>query len=347
MKIGIFSPYLPILGGGERYILSIALCFTQKHEVDIFWDDTGILKKAKEKFGLNLNKIKVKPIPRGKLTKFAILKKYEIIFYMTDGSLFFSPAKKNILIIQSPAHIPPLTSFISRLKLKNWQTIICYSKFMAKIIEERLKREARVLFVPVDLGYFKPTQKENIILSVGRFFPHLHSKKQDVLVEIFKKIKNRLPGWKLYLVGSVDKGGEDYLNRINKMAEGEPIEILTNVSFTQLVNLYGRAKLFCHAAGFDEDLKVHPERAEHFGVVTIEAMAAGVVPVVFAGGGQPEIVDHGKTGFLWQTKEELVRFTLKLAEDDNLRESLSKEAQKRVRDFSSEKFCHYLYEIIK
>ena len=58
---------------------------------------------------------------------------------------------------------------------------------------------------------------------------------------------------------------------------------------------------------------------EHFGITTVEAMAAGCVPVVINKAGQREIVEDGVSGFLWNTWGELKDRTQLLAEDGNLR----------------------------
>ena len=42
MKFGFYSPYLDTFGGGERYMLTLASHLSQKHEVDIFWDDPSV-----------------------------------------------------------------------------------------------------------------------------------------------------------------------------------------------------------------------------------------------------------------------------------------------------------------
>ena len=75
-----------------------------------------------------------------------------------------------------------------------------------------------------------------------------------------------------------------------------------------------------------------------------EAMAAGCVPIVINKGGQPEIVNHQQDGLLWKSKEELIKQTLKVARDNQLREKLARAAQKRAQVFSQEQFCQ---EIVK
>ena len=71
-------------------------------------------------------------------------------------------------------------------------------------------------------------------------------------------------------------------------AEGLPVHFHIGVSGEELGRLYEQASIFWSATGLDEDPEVHPVRFEHFGITTVEAMAAGAVPIVLAGGGRGE-----------------------------------------------------------
>ena len=108
-----------------------------------------------------------------------------------------------------------------------------------------------------------------------------------------------------------------------------------DVARSDLKQEYGAAKIFWHAAGLNEDVE-RPELAEHFGIVTAEAMAAGCVPVVINRGAQPEIVDHGVSGFVWNNIEELIGYTALLAENEALRTVMSDAARARARTFAKE-----------
>jgi glycosyltransferase involved in cell wall biosynthesis len=102
-------------------------------------------------------------------------------------------------------------------------------------------------------------------------------------------------------------------------------------------DLYGRARLFWHAAGFGS-ADSSPESSEHFGISTVEAMSAGAVPIVINKGGQPEIVEHGVSGFLWNTLDELREYTRLLAADEPLRLRMSNAARERAELFSRSRF---------
>ena len=61
MKIGIFDPYLDDLGGGEKYMMTIAQVLSEKHDVSVFWDNKFDLDGLLKRFSLDLSKVKITP----------------------------------------------------------------------------------------------------------------------------------------------------------------------------------------------------------------------------------------------------------------------------------------------
>ena len=59
----IYDPYLDTLGGGERYCLTVAEILKKNGwKVDIFWSGgQDIIKKAENRFSLNLKDIHIQP----------------------------------------------------------------------------------------------------------------------------------------------------------------------------------------------------------------------------------------------------------------------------------------------
>ena len=350
-QIAVYSPYISILGGGERYILSFAGLLSSDNDVSVFaFPQT---KKISQKFlGLDLEKVNFIPsdifTSRKRLQKFQVFKKYDLFFYVTDGSIFIPSAKANYLIIQSPDHVPSL-SFFNKIKMRNWQ-IICYSDFVKKFISHRWSNKIHILPPFIDPHIFKATRKDkkNIILSVGRFFSHLHSKKHDVLIKVFQNyFKDYFESWRLVIIGGTsDKDSQRYLHYLKSLVHQAPIEIYDNLPYAKLTEYYRLAKIYWHAAGFGEDLVKNPQKAEHFGITTVEAMAAGVVPLVYRAGGQMEIIDENKNGFFWKTEDELAMKTLKIIKEDGVRQQIAQEAVYRAADFSPPVFYEKLKRII-
>ena len=113
---------------------------------------------------------------------------------------------------------------------------------------------------------------------------------------------------------------------------------MDNLPVEKIRNYYGKSRVYWHATGFGEDETKNPEKMEHFGISTVEASAAGCVPVVIAKGGQKEIVIDGKNGLLWQTKSQLYEKTLEVLKNQEKREYLSQNAVKNSKRFSQEIF---------
>lgn len=352
MRIGIYDPYLNTLGGGEKYILAAAVHLSKKHDVFIFSNDDAFIKKAKERFNFDLSGIKLaENIFSGNtsfLKKFFNTQRFDLILYVSDGSIPFLFSKKNILLFQFPVNWVNGSVLSTKLKLRKIDHVICYSDFVKKFIDKTFSIQSMVLPPPVDILGSRTLEKEKIILSVGRFTRAINEKKQEILINTFKKMADLgLSGWKLVLIGSVLEKDKDFVEKLKEDSKGYPVEILENISFSKLSDYYKKAKIYWHAAGFGEDLEKHPEKAEHFGISTVEAMGRGLVPVVINAGAQSEIVTDEESGFLWDTQEELIKKTKMLIDNKNLWEEMSKNAVKKAGVFNVKRFEDSFNELIK
>src|SRR5690242_13999863 len=105
MKIGFYSPYIDSFGGGERYVFTLASHWSKTHDVDIFWDNPADIQTAGARFGLDLSSIHVvlNLFRQGNLfQKLIKTRQYDCIFFLSDGSVPTSVAKRNILHFQVP-----------------------------------------------------------------------------------------------------------------------------------------------------------------------------------------------------------------------------------------------------
>lgn len=237
--------------------------------------------------------------------------------------------------------------------LETYHKIITISEYSRKWIKRLWNKESTILYPPVDTDSFKAKKKEKIILSVGRFFPEHHNKKQLELTEIFKRLVNKHPekmkGYTLYLAGGVSRSPDHlaYLNKVITAGRGYAVEVIPNIKWEKLIELFERSFIFWHASGMEEDEEAHPEKFEHFGITTVEAMAAGCIPVVINKGGQKEIITDGFNGFLFRSREELENITMGIIEGKVNTERIRKNAIKDCRKFSDIKFEENLISIIK
>jgi glycosyltransferase involved in cell wall biosynthesis len=76
-------------------------------------------------------------------------------------------------------------------------------------------------------------------------------------------------------------------------------------------------------------------------------MAAGCVPVVINRGGQRELVEHGASGFLWDTLAELKQYTATLIDDERLRARMAESARAAAQRFSREAFAEKFRRLLR
>ena len=228
--------------------------------------------------------------------------------------------------------------------------IFCNSSYTKSFIDKSWGINTSILYPPVELKP-KKTIKENIILHVGRFrvknVGTEDYKKQGVMIDAFKKmIKQGLRNWKFVLAVSIRDDDKEVFDQVRESAKNLPIEFIVNRNNDELWDIYSKAKIYWHASGFGEDLKKHPEYAEHFGISTVEAMGAGAVPVVIDAGGQKEIVEEGKCGFLWNSINELIEKTSKLMENEKLLKRCRKMQEEDQQDLQEIDFVKSLKKLL-
>ncbi|MBP9758719.1 glycosyltransferase family 4 protein [Candidatus Dojkabacteria bacterium] len=344
MKAAIYNQYLDTLGGGERYTIEFCKVLAESgYDVDVQWQDGEILQKISNRFGIKLPKnIKVvEDVKKGK--------DYDVCFWVSDGSIPNLMSRRNFIHFQVPFKNVNGKSLLNKMKLFRVERIVCNSVFTKKVIDQEFGVDSVVLYPPIDVDAFKPKRKENIILYVGRFSNLLQSKGQDVLIEAYKRMHTSgFKDYKLVLAGGVEVGADEYVKKLEKMSKNFPIEIVKSPRFSDLKDLFGKAKIFWSASGFGINEVKNPQAVEHFGMTLVEAMSAGCVPIVANVGGHKEIVENGISGFLWDNMNDLVKATKRLTSERGLIYKISNESKNRSKVFSSkvfkEKICK---EIIK
>jgi glycosyltransferase involved in cell wall biosynthesis len=222
--------------------------------------------------------------------------------------------------------------------LDSYDRIVANSGYGASWVTRLWNRRCEVLVPAVKQR--TAAEKAPVIISVGRFFAaeRGHSKKQLEMVRAFAELSPLHPQWELHLVGGCAPQDEPYLDMVRREAEGLPVVFHIAASGEELDDLYARASIYWHATGLGEDLDQDPERAEHFGITTVEAMSAGAVPIVIRAGGQLEIVREGIDGFLFADTDGLVARTGQIIDDPELRERLAAAASERALIFGREAF---------
>lgn len=314
-KALIVSPYLDHLGGGERYMLATAQVLESLgYQIYFGWDNLSEISRLSQMLGIHLVNPQLDPaiknlyMHHNPFSMFNATRRYDVVFYLSDGSIPLLGGRCNLVHMQVPFHGVGGTSIKNKLKKLFIHNVVVNSLFTKSVIDKEFGIDSLVLYPPVtSVGEGGAKQKQ--ILSVGRFDPSLNIKHQDILIEAFKQLSPSLPGWKLILAGG--SSSEGWITQLQKKTEGYPIEIMTNVGHHDLVHLYQSSLIYWHAAGYGIDEVKNPELTEHFGISTVEAISAGCIPLVVPYGGQREIVTDSQ--FHWESIDVLVSKTLNLA----------------------------------
>jgi glycosyltransferase involved in cell wall biosynthesis len=364
-SVFLFDSSWRTYGGGEKFVCAIADALSSEdgYDVTLLFDTPGVtVEELRRRFNVRLDRATCRYLKRREVR--AALQSADIGVVTSNVFPFGNHARKNVVILQMPfRRFGPLpivrraltespraaAKDLLRLGLlhdaRRASLVIMYSEFCRRQLQRAHHLRAQVLYPPID-DFAGPLPKERIILSVGRFFRGLYNdKRYDILIDAFKRLCQRLPDrtWEYHLVGSCgsDPASRAFLSWLEDASRGFPIRIHANASFDELKHYYQRATFFWHAAGYGIDEDVYPDRTEHFGMSTVEAMSAGCIPLVVNAGGQKEIVSHAKSGYLWNTVDELIGGTLDLMQNPDRIPPMQHEARKRFTDFSPEKFARH------
>src|SRR3989344_1960896 len=346
MKAAFYSPYLESLGGGERYVLTLIAALNQQGwDTVLFWDGQPITDQVKNKFHLDISKTQYLPnvFQRGSLIKrIQYLREYDLIFFVSDGSLPFLFGKRNIVHLQVPFKGINGDSLINQIKNKTVTNFVVNSEFTKNVVDQEYGLNSQVIYPPVEINEIKPGIKQNSILFAARFSNLLQQKCHHVLIHAFKRLYDTgVHDYQLWLAGSTEVGSDGgLLEQLKTMAAGYPIKFYTDIDWQALRQLYIEAKFFWSAVGYEADEENEPEKCEHFGISLVEAMAAGCVPIVINKGGYREIIINERSGYLWNDFEQLLNITTNLFNDQKQVAKISQGAQKRAQDFSKDRFVN-------
>jgi L-malate glycosyltransferase len=364
------------VGGAELAMAFLASAWSRWHDVDLIHHRPALTAERLAAFTADdLARVNVRCLPRegdpsasrNLVRRYrsardwhrAVSDGYDVFVNCTHWLPCFNHAKTGILFVLFPIYVrPEHTPEIERLsawkrlrhaayfgtewqrRLAGYQHRTTISEFSGAWTRTRWGVDCDIVHPPVDVDFARVV-KHPLVLSVGRFSTMAHTKKQLEMVMAFRDLeRDGAAGWRYACVGGLNARQEnrDYFDRVKAAGASSSVRVEANVPHDHVRQLFERAQIFWHATGFDDATDSRPELAEHFGIATAEAMAAGCVPVVVNKGGQTEIVEHGKTGFVWNTLDELKAFTRMLMHDEKLWRTMSTAARERAQRFSRERF---------
>ena len=237
-----------------------------------------------------------------------------------------------------PGRLPGSRVALRRV-LVGARRIIAFGGYPAAEAERAAGRPLPLTVVPcgIDSSRFHPLDPDEVcgvreryglhggplVLSLSRLVPR---KGMDVLIDAAARLAPRVPGLQVAIAGS----GRD-LARLERRvaATGAPVTFLGRVPEEDLALVHGAADVYAMLCrnrwgGLEQ---------EGFGIVFLEAAAAGVPQVAGDSGGAAEAVADGETGLVVDPTDvgAVTEALLRMLTDDELRARMAAAGRNRVR----------------
>ncbi len=237
-----------------------------------------------------------------------------------------------------------------RRKIERWvgniaNRIIVPSKYLKKIVsmwevkEEKIQVIHNGIVLNKDYGDKETLRKllqfeGNLIITTGRLVPW---KGFDTLIKIFPEIKKKFKDAKLIIVGSGPQ-----MNHLQKLIDEKGLDediALTGKLDNDLVMRYKKVS----------DVFVLNTAYEGMSHHILEVMNVGIPIVTTNVGGNPELIENGKTGLLteYNNEKELEKAIIRLLDDKDYGNRLAGEAKKKVQEFSEERMMEETANMLK
>ena len=337
-KIAIYSnAWDTNAGGGIVYILAIAKILREKgFDITLFFSETINLAELHllyDTLNLNILKVKKSSIPIFSQLVFAIKEwmDFDIVIQQSLESPRITFLKKSFILCDFP--MKKIDSFIEKLRFWFWKNIIVNSEFTKYWVKKNWKREAIVVYPPIEIKSNLNKEKNKDLVCIGRFNKGKRSKRQDVVIEGFKKIIDRgFSGINLHLIGFVQDIG--YVNELRNLSNEYPIYFYEKCTVEKKSEILNNSTIFISACGLNIDENIEPHFVEHYGISVVEAMSFGCIPIVIGKGGHKETVDHGENGYYWDSIDEFVSYTSSILCDSKVKDRLSNNAFYKAKQYS-------------
>jgi GalNAc-alpha-(1->4)-GalNAc-alpha-(1->3)-diNAcBac-PP-undecaprenol alpha-1,4-N-acetyl-D-galactosaminyltransferase len=344
------------LGGMERVMSILANNFCERENVVVSIVLIG--KEPKISFTLN-NKISVfrpsfkfddsnrfkSKIKRIKYLR-ATVKKISPDVVLSFGEYWNNLVLLSLFKLKYPVYIADRSQPNKNLgKLQNYLRHNLYPNAAGYIAQTEKAREVAcinkwsnntiVIGNPIkSISHLKQSDKENIVLTVGRLIPTKHI---DQLIDIFRNVTNT--SWKLVIIGGNAKKNtllEEYRELVKQLGLNDQIELIGATK--NVVDYYRKAKIFAFTSS-----------SEGFPNAIGEAMSFGLPVIAYdCIAGPSDLIEDGETGFLIEDRDQKV-FEQKLSwlmQKADLRNRFAAKSLEKIKVFNSDLIADKFFNFI-
>ncbi len=357
-KVAIVCDWLTNMGGAERVVLQLHKIFpdapiytsTYDPEKMPLFKDADIRTAWFQKLPKSLRKHQLLTLPRQWYFGHLKLKGYDMVISTSgaeakavrapDGfhvnmcytpTLYYWVKPENYISKNGTDGLNPIWRLGLKLLLpyaKRWDLkaskrpdkMYAISTAVQGRIKKYYGRGSELLYPPADIERFENdgNQKREGFVTFGRQVTH---KRIDLAIAACNEI-----GAKLVVVGD----GPEHQNLMN--IAGPTVEFKTNVSDEDMVNYISRAEAF-----------IFPNE-EDFGIVAVEAQAAGTPVIAYRAGGALDTVVEGVTGEFFD--EQSVKSLSKKLNEFNYKLYNRQSILENARKFSNQRFKREIESIV-
>ena len=224
--------------------------------------------------------------------------------------------------------------------IRSARLVLANSRFTAHITERTLGVKPRVLYPPVDadlIARYRSRDREDAVVFFARL---LRAKGPEQAIMIARELVREGLNPRVYIMGSVSGLADglyvgSLIRLVRELGLVRNVTFVINPSITEVYKVLGRSKVFLH-------FREH----EPFGIVIVETMAAGAVPVVPRSGAPwHDIIEYGKYGMGYSSSEELIKAVKYLLSDGY--DKYSGVVISKAHHFSVNEYINKLCEMVK
>lgn len=228
------------------------------------------------------------------------------------------------LVGQDPSYLP-----ITRFSIEQSDGVTAISRYLQErtLREFEIKNHIEVIYNFVNCDVYCRGENfaeqraeyapngERILVHISNFRP---VKRVTDVIEIFDRVREQIPAKLLLMGDGPDRSPAEWL----AVKKGIHDDVIFLGKREQVYEKLAIA-----------DVLLLPSELESFGLVALEAMASEVVPIATRVGGVPEVIEHGKSGFLAEVGdvETMARYAVEILSDESRLRKMGKDCRTSAR----------------
>jgi len=221
--------------------------------------------------------------------------------------------------------IKPIISLINKKMMQRADKLIVISSLVKdRLVSEGINKD-KIEVIPVGLDiepYNNNQTSKNKVYTIISTSYFVKRKNIDQIIKAVKKVKDKKIDVKLLLVGDGPQK-ENLIKLTSELGLNNFVNFVGFIPNSKIIDYYKKSHCF-----------VSMSSSESWGQVYLEAMASGLPCISSINNGSKVIIDENKNGYLVNQNDvdDLSHKIIKLVKDENLYNSFSKEAVKKVKD---------------